>query len=125
MSRVLRNLVLLLVVSACAGGGTENGEAQAKGPEKSSGAASAASAGSCDPVPAVVAKINGREITAAELEKEASSEIIEARLKLFEARQQGLEQMIWLELLDAEAKKRGVSREALLKTEIEDKTPPP
>lgn len=76
-------------------------------------------------LPDPVATIGGETISLAELEKEAAPQIIQARMKLFDARNNALQSMIDDRLVDAEAKKRGVTRDDLLKAEIDAKITPP
>ncbi len=66
----------------------------------------------------VVATYAGKTITMADLEKKAADQ-------LYEVRQQTLDQMIIEDLVAAEAKKRNMTEEELLKAEISDKVPPP
>lgn len=76
-------------------------------------------------VPAVVAKVGDRSFTAAELDLLVGPSEARARVDLFEAREGALQHLIDKQLLETEAKKRGVDVEGLLKAEVEDKLPPP
>jgi len=62
----------------------------------------------------VVATIGAEKITLADLDREIGLAQEKHRL-----RQQGLEQMIAIKLVEAEAKKQGISREELMKKEVE------
>jgi protein-disulfide isomerase len=68
-----------------------------------------------------VASIGDQKITLAELDKEAAAALSKARTDLYNARKAALDKLIDDQLLEAEAEKRGVSGEDLLKTEVEDK----
>jgi protein-disulfide isomerase len=76
-------------------------------------------------LPAIVANVNGQPVTAADLEKLTKSGDMEAVMKLYEGREQALEQLVIEKLIDAEAAKVGKSRDDLLKAEIEGKVTPP
>jgi protein-disulfide isomerase len=76
-------------------------------------------------LPAIVANVNGQPVTAADLEKLTKSGDLEAVMKLYQGREQALEQLVIEKLIDAEAAKAGKSRDDLLKAEIEGKVTPP
>lgn len=77
----------------------------------------------------VVATVNGEKITLADLDKELQGKLRsmeqEHREQIYKLREQGLEQLVVTRLVEAEAKKKGVSEEELLKAEIESKVVPP
>ena len=75
-------------------------------------------------VPAVVAKVGERSFTAAELDALVGPSEARARVELFEAREGALQHLIDKELLETEAKKRGLDVEGLLKAEVEGKVAP-
>ena len=77
-----------------------------------------------DPVPAVVATVNGTPVTRAELEAEGAGSLLEARLKLHQARKAAVEGLIIDRLVDAEIEARGISEEQLLAEEVEAKIKP-
>ena len=66
----------------------------------------------------VVATYAGKSITQSQLDKKIADQ-------LYEARRQGLEQMIIEDLVQTEAKKEGKTEEEYLKEQIEKKVPPP
>jgi protein-disulfide isomerase len=66
----------------------------------------------------VVATYAGKTVTLGQVDNKASSEI-------FELRQRTLDQMIMEDLIATEAKKKGMTDEQLLKSEITDKVPQP
>ena len=68
----------------------------------------------------VVATIGAETITLGELDKE-----IQLAQQKHQLRQQGLEQMVAMKLIEAEAKKKGVSPEQLMQTELAARAPMP
>jgi len=64
----------------------------------------------------VVAEVDGKPITLQEVDRRAASPI-------YEARQQAMEELIQERLLNQEAAARGLTREALLKAEVEERVP--
>jgi len=77
----------------------------------------------------VVATINGQPLTSAELDEELKTQMQDLdqqyQRQKFQMRRSGLEQVIFRRLVQAEAKKKGVSEEQYLKSEIDDKVPQP
>ena len=77
----------------------------------------------------IVAVVNGENITLADVDKEAATQLRQLRRQAAEQeqllRQGALEAMVAKRLVEAEAKKRGISEEELLRVEIEQKTPAP
>jgi protein-disulfide isomerase len=76
-------------------------------------------------LPDPVARIGDKAITLAELNDKSAAQVAKAQQDLYEARRGQLDQMIAENLLDAEAAKRGITREALVKAEVEDKVSEP
>jgi len=74
-----------------------------------------ASAGSSD---SAVAELKGARITAAELDKEIKSQLLQLRQQEYDLRRQALDNLLGQMLLKREAATRGVSSEELLKVEI-------
>jgi protein-disulfide isomerase len=72
----------------------------------------------------VVAEVNGAPVLASELNARASSSLARLRQEEYEIRRRALDEIVEERLLDAEASKRGISREELLQREVEAKTPP-
>jgi protein-disulfide isomerase len=66
----------------------------------------------------VVAEVNGAPIMASELEKKVESRLARLRQEEYEIRRQALDELVAERLLAAEAAKRGVSREELLRQEV-------
>jgi protein-disulfide isomerase len=73
----------------------------------------------------VVAKIEGKPVTRAELDKYAAGGLERIRHDEYEVRLQALEQLIFDRALEKEAAARGLSKEAYLKSEVADKVPAP
>jgi protein-disulfide isomerase len=101
-------------VIACGAATGETGKAT-KASDK--GASSAASG--------VAAKVGDKTITLAELDDKAAANLMKVRQQEFEVRSQALDQMINDELLDREAKAKGVTKDKLIDTEISSKVPAP
>jgi protein-disulfide isomerase len=72
----------------------------------------------------VVAEVNGRAILASELEQRAAGRLTRLRQEEYELRRQALDEMISERVLAAEAQKRGVSAEELLRREVDAKLTP-
>jgi protein-disulfide isomerase len=109
----LRLLTILAALGAAA--------ACSKGPAAPAGpAAGGASAGS-----GVVAEVDGQAILAAELDRKAESRLGRLRQEEYEIRKQVLDEIIWERLLEKEAAKQKVSRDALVAREIDAKAAGP
>lgn len=77
-------------------------------------------------VPAsIVAQGDGVSITAADLDKAAAGQLSRLRQQEYEVKKGVLDQMIGEALMAKEAKARGISVEALVKKEVDEKVPPP
>jgi len=115
---MFRLSALFLALTACnpqpAQGG---GQSQ---PEATTHHAEAASPGVADPV----ARIAGEPISLAELDASAKADLLKIEQQLFEIRKNALNQMIDFQLIEAEAESKGMTTEALLKAEVEDKASP-
>jgi protein-disulfide isomerase len=74
---------------------------------------------------ATVATILGRPITQKEVDARAQGTLQRLRDEEYEARLAALEDMITEKLVDAEAAARGISRDELMRMEVEAKVPPP
>ncbi|HZN01981.1 MAG TPA: thioredoxin domain-containing protein [Candidatus Polarisedimenticolia bacterium] len=119
MNRPLRTIFPAVVlccaatVFACGAATGETGKAAKKG---------ASPAAAAD---GVAAKVGDKTITVAELDTKAAAQLMKVRQQEFEVRQQALDAMINDELLEREAKAKGVTREKLEETEIAAKAPEP
>jgi protein-disulfide isomerase len=113
----LTSLLLLLAV-AC----------QNPTPEGAPGASGASSTSAASPSEAVPGEVAGRigdvAISLAEVDAKAGAALVQARQQLYDARRAALDELVLDRLLDAEAKKRGIEKTALLKAEVDDKADP-
>jgi protein-disulfide isomerase len=73
----------------------------------------------------VVAEVNGAPISAAELEAKASRRMASLRQQEYDIRREVLDDMITDRLLDAEAKRRGISRDELQRREVDARAEKP
>lgn len=77
----------------------------------------------------IVATVNGENITLADLDREGASQLRQVRKQAIEqehaVRQGVLEAVVAQRLVQAEAKKRGLTEEELIKVEVEDKLSAP
>ena len=77
----------------------------------------------------VVARIGNQSITMADLEPIVGARLSQLRMKAeqdeFQLKAQAIDQLVRERLVDAEAKSKGVTSEALLKTEVDDKAAAP
>ena len=69
----------------------------------------------------VAARIGDKTITLAEVDRKAMATGIKPFQDLYEARRRAVEELVSEHLLDAEAAERGVSRDELFRTEVEQK----
>src|SRR5262245_53380703 len=89
-----------------------------------SGTASAAGVGQTTPAPAgdpkaAVAHVDDAVITQADLDARVESRLARLRQEEYEIRKQALDEIVDERLIELEAKKRGISKEDLLKDEVE------
>jgi protein-disulfide isomerase len=80
----------------------------------------AAPAGPAPGADSVVAQVGEVRLTLAELDRKASGSLAQIRHDEYEARQRTLDQWVADTLIEGEARARSMTREALLKAEIED-----
>lgn len=71
------------------------------------------------------ARIGGTQISVAEVDKKAAGTLARIEFERYEARRQALDEMVSERLVDEAARAKGITRDALLKAEIEDKVPVP
>jgi len=74
---------------------------------------------------AVVARVAGRPITRGELDAKAAGPLQRLEQQAYDARREALDELVTERLLDAEAQSRHLSREELLKREVDAKVPKP
>ena len=104
-----------LLLTACRNdGGARADEGKARSQAPTAGAASD-----------VVAEIDGAPITRAEVDQKAQAALQRVREQEYDARKEALDGMLVERLFDREAKARGISREQLLKDEVDGKVPAP
>jgi len=72
----------------------------------------------------VVAQVDGVPISFEEMEERASRRLFALRQEEYDARRGAIEEIVYDRLLEKEARKRGISVEALQKAEIADKVTP-
>jgi len=107
----MRRVVLLLLVPVAA----SCGRTPAPPP------ASARSSAPVTTATGVVAEVNGAAIQSRELDERVYNRLASLRQQEYDVRRQALEEMIAERLVAAEAAKRGISAEALLKQEVDKK----
>jgi protein-disulfide isomerase/predicted small lipoprotein YifL len=73
----------------------------------------------------VVAEVDGKPITRGELDQKAAESLVALRQQEYDTLRQALEQMIGERLIEKEAAARHLSKEALLKSEADDRVPAP
>jgi protein-disulfide isomerase len=73
----------------------------------------------------IVAEINGRKITAFELDQKEAGKLLQAKYKYYLAERDALEQFIDNELLEMQAKKEGVTLDELFKRHVASNIPEP
>ena len=73
----------------------------------------------------VVARSDGQVITQKEVDARAESTLQRLKDEEYEARQSALDEIITERLMDAQAKAQGISRDELLKREVDGKVAPP
>jgi len=101
-----------------------NGPKPSATPTQPAHAASAADA--CpDALPAVVATVAGTPITAEELASEGAGQLLEARMALYDARNQAMESMIIDRMVKKEIEARGVTEQELITAEVDAKISDP
>src|SRR5512145_3064152 len=67
----------------------------------------------------VVAEIDGTKVTSAELEDRSRARLARLRQEEYEIRKEALDNLVGERLIEAEAKRRGLTREALVKAEVD------
>ncbi len=115
---LLTSLAALTAVVACSKGPAERTSARAGAPVTSTPTGTAAGSD-------VVAEIDGRPVLAADLDRRAESRLARLRQEEYEIRKQALDELIWERLLETEAARQKVSRDALLAREVDGKAAEP
>jgi protein-disulfide isomerase len=126
MNRKFVTLAAMAVAALTAAGCSNN---NAAAPATNAAAAAKSATAQVEDPSTVVATINGEKITLGELDKPMMGKIRqleqEARQQKHQMRQAGLEALVAKKLVEAEAKKRGITEEELIKAEVEDKVAAP
>ena len=104
ISRKLASFGLLVVLAACGGGAKTGSHEAAAGPGESPDQ--------------TAARIGERVITLGEVDAKARAANMQPYQALYDARRQALDALIAETLMDAEAKSRGIAREALIQQEV-------
>lgn len=73
----------------------------------------------------VVAQVGGASITLEEVDRHAAGKLQSLRNQEYEVRRQALDELIAERLIQKEAENRGLTQDALLKVEVDDKVTPP
>ncbi len=117
-------LSLLLALAIGCGGGSSTGDAgSTTAPAATTGAASTASSQGgggdsvIDTLTGVVAKVSGVDITYSQLDEKAAARLVRLKTQAYDIRKQTLDEMIDTQLLEAEAKKRGITVDELVAAE--------
>jgi protein-disulfide isomerase len=76
---------------------------------------------SASPGGTVIATFDGQPITDEDVRKVAGAKLSQAEMGLYEARKDGIDEIVQDRLLDAEAKREGISKADLLKKKVYDK----
>ena len=110
----LATLVFMALAASAVGACSRSGATVSAPPAASSGDARQ-----------VVAEVDGAPITRGDLDKKAAESLLSIRQQEYETLRRALDDMITDRLLEKEAASRKVTKEALLKSEIEDSVPMP
>ena len=115
----------LLLLAALAAPGSSRGQAQP--PAQPQAAADPAVACGCEasPLPEVLATVNGVNVTRRDLSPAVQKRVADLQQQVVEARRRELDLQINSALLEAEAKRRGVSAAKLLEAEVVSKAQEP
>ncbi len=112
----------LVALTGCpAGGDTAATAAPASAPATSSAPVAAAAAAPSG----AAARVNGVDISYTELDKAAASQLVRVRTQEYEIRKTALDTLIDEQLMEAEAKTRGITKDELIKAEVTDKATEP
>lgn len=95
-------------------------------PQASGGPAAVATIKQTTPAPdEIVAEIDGAAVMSSELEQKAKARLARLQQEEYDIRKEALDGLIGDRLIEAEAARRGLSRQALLKAEVDDKVKAP
>jgi protein-disulfide isomerase len=102
-----------LVVAGCA-----------RSPRAAASSGSSSKAGGGLSPKTVVAEVGGERITLAEVDQKAAQGLAAARQAEYEARRGAIDDLVAEKLLEAEARRRGLTIDALLRQEVDEKADP-
>jgi protein-disulfide isomerase len=108
----------LLLLAALAAPGVSLGQTQTPAPKQTAADPAAACACEAAPLPDVLATVNGVNVTRQEIAPAVQKSVADLQQQVVEARRRELDLQINSALLEAEAKKRGLSTEKLLEAEV-------
>jgi protein-disulfide isomerase len=114
------SLAVLTALGACSKGPAERTAAPAAAAAPTGSAQARTAAGSD-----VVAEIDGQPVLAADLDRRAESRLARLRQEEYEIRKQALDELIWERLLEREAARQKVSKDALVAREVDGKAGEP
>ncbi len=106
--------ILLALASGCHKG-TSSGVKPSEMPNVTTDTKTSVSTGQ------VIARFNGDPITDEDIRKVGGSKLAQAEAALYDARKDGIDQIVEDRLMDAEAKKKGTTKDDLLKKNVYDK----
>ena len=72
---------------------------------------------------AVIAEINGEKLTAADLDQQEASKLLQSRYAYYEVQRKALDELIDQHLLEAQARKQALTVDQLLDHEVNSKLP--
>ena len=111
--------IAVFACSAASGGADKDADKESDKGKKAAPAAATAASGT------VAATVGDRTITVQELDQRAAASLMKVRQQEYEVRQQALDAMINDDVLELEAKAKGVTKEKLIETEVTSKVPDP
>lgn len=122
-----RHAPALLLFAVLAAPGVLSGQTQTVVPQQTATVADPAAACGCEPapLPEVLATVNGVNVTRQDISPEVRKRVADLQQQLIEARRRELDLQINSVLLEAEAKRRGMSSAKLLESEVVARTPEP
>lgn len=124
----LRLALVLVAPVALAACSPQRGDSASAAPSAAPAASATPAAVSTPTAPSngkgVVADVNGSPILLSELDQRAAGRLLRLRQEEYEVRSQVLDEMIAERLVAAEAKKRGISAEELLRREVDARVAP-
>ena len=125
-NRIAPSLFLLAALAAPAAGQTQT-SGQTQTPAQTPATIDSAAACACEssPLPEVLAVVNGVKVTRQDISPAVQKKVADLQQQVVEARRKELDLQINSALLEAEAKKRGLSAAKLLEAEVNSKTVEP